>query len=66
VFGPEDFACTSEFGALYPKAAFWLGDISRDGRDEENTVRTGIADVDTTDTRNRIRILTEIEPDWYA
>ncbi|KAI0710437.1 hypothetical protein C8T65DRAFT_191076 [Cerioporus squamosus] len=53
-------------GALHAQAAFRLGYLSRDGRDEENSVcPPSLQDWKLTHNVScRIRILTEIEPDW--
>ena len=56
---------SSELCPFHPKASVWMGRVSRDGGNQKDTV-SEINKLDSSfiDKFRRIRILTEIEPDW--
>lgn len=60
-----DTTCSSDICDVHPKTSLGMGGVPRDGRDKKDTVSVHIAVFDmSADSESRIRILTEIEPDW--
>ena len=65
-----DAACSSKLRAVHAQAAVRMGRLSRDGGNKKDTVRDrGVLVFAVTDEvlsmfLHRIRILTEIEPEW--
>lgn len=60
----RDSQCSPNFSALYTEATIRVGCIPRDGGNEKDTVSVTDVFRRFNDLANRIRILTEIEPDW--
>lgn len=64
----KDPACASQFGAVHAQTSFRVGCVPWNGGDKEDTVCGGVALIAVVIYSflglHRIRILTEIEPDW--
>lgn len=57
--------CSPDLSAFHQEAQDRLGHIPRNGRDQEDSVRYQICITGSLKRDSgRIRILTEIEPDW--